>query len=222
MCLTWFFITKEKLLFFHCSSVYVVKHKPIYYVNYEHFTEEIVHLRSEPKEEKFGPIGKYKTLFITGYLMPEHYLKLGDSLSLYDYAIEIKKLVEKENKWIEQDYCIWLFGYNKEKGEMEGYHVCYAYNYEPFKIRIPNIEILSATHEPRIILEDIIYDKEFNKESIQKLRDHPFINKRMNEIMDKMLRHATALFDDINRQYPAYVKPLRIGKLDKDGFKYLK
>ena len=205
-------------MFFHCSPVYVVK--SLYFPNYEAFASQIIRIRSEPTEDKFGAIGKWKAIFITGSFVEDNFLKFNEDLNLLEYSYKIKGLVEKKNEWIKTDYCIWIFGYNKERREVEGYHVCYSEKYEPFRIRIPNIEILSATPEPRVILEEIIYDKDFNKESIRNLGDHPFINERINDIMDKMTKDAAMIFKDISRRYPCYMEPLRQGILDKDGFRY--
>jgi hypothetical protein len=206
MCLTWFIISKKKALFFNCSTTYALKRQV--WSDYRGFEDAIIWMRTAPEQNKIQSVGKFKAIFITGKFIPSNFITLGEGCDLLSFAYLLKGEIEELNQHVRDDYCIYLFGYDKNRG-MEGYHVCYSELYEPLKMKIPMIQIISATSEPKKILEDFIGNRD------------QLTEENMCILQKRMLRGANKLFDLISRKYPCYMEPLKISSLDRNGFRYI-
>ena len=80
----------------------------------------------------------------------------------------------------------------------------------------------SMSSEPIEILEQRLFYGDFS-EAITYKNGKPITDadKLFECTMKNALEDANKIFDDINKRYPLYMKPLDIGQLDKNGFRWI-
>lgn len=47
------------------------------------------------------------------------------------------------------------------------------------------------------------------------------MNECMNVAVKNFLKNCNHTFDEINREYPAFMKPFRVAELDRNGFRWI-